>query len=147
MDFFTAVKTCLKKYVTFTGTASRSEYWWFVLFYAVILIVAKLTGSAALYGLVSLALVLPTLAAAVRRHHDAGRSGWWWFANFIPPWGIYLLSTKSKTTGNRFSPGSSGGSAVIDESHVVASSSGSCPTCGKLFLPGQTSCARCSAQV
>ena len=145
MNFVTAVKTCLKKYATFSGTASRSEYWWFVLFYVVLLVVAKLTGSQALYGLVSLALLLPTLAVAVRRHHDAGRSGWWWFTNLVPPWGIYLLCTKSKTTDNRFAPVRSGGTALIDESRVVASASGTCPTCGKLFLPGQTSCTSCGA--
>lgn len=145
MNFVTAVKTCLKKYATFKGAASRSEYWWFVLFYFVVLVVARVTGSHALYGLVSLALFLPSLAAAVRRHHDAGRSGWWWFTSLIPPWGIYLLCTKSKTTDNKFAPGRSGGSSLIDESHVVTSSSASCPTCGKLFLPGQTSCASCGA--
>jgi len=145
VNFITAVKTCLTKYATFKGAASRSEYWWFVLFYAVLLVVARLTGSHALYGLVSLALFLPTLAAAVRRHHDAGRSGWWWFTNLIPPWGIYLLCTKSKTTDNKFAPGRADGSSLIDESHVITSLSDSCPTCGKLFLPGQTSCASCGA--
>ncbi len=145
MNFITSIKTCLKKYANFTGAASRSEYWWFVLFCAVVLGVARVTGSHALYGLVSLALFLPTLAAAVRRHHDAGRSGWWWFTNLIPPWGIYLLCTKSKTTGNKFALGGSGGSSLIDESHVVTSSSGSCPTCGKLLLPGQTNCTSCGA--
>lgn len=146
MNFITAVKTCLKKYATFKGVASRPEYWWFAFFYAVILVVAKLTGSAALYGLVALALFLPSLAVAVRRHHDAGRSGWWWFAGLIPPWGIYLLCTKTKSAGNRFAPGGAGGSALIDESHVVASSR-SCPNCAKLFLPGQTKCASCGTQV
>ena len=29
MSFAEAVSTCLKKYVTFTGRARRSEYWWF----------------------------------------------------------------------------------------------------------------------
>ena len=27
-----AVRTCLSKYITFTGRAARSEYWYFVLF-------------------------------------------------------------------------------------------------------------------
>jgi uncharacterized membrane protein YhaH (DUF805 family) len=147
VDFVTAVKTCLKKYATFQGVASRSEYWWFALFYFVVLVVVKLTGVAALYALVSLALILPSVAVAVRRHHDAGRSGWWWFTNLIPPWGIYLLCTKSKIADNKFAPARSGGSSLVDESHVVASSSGSCPTCGKLFLPGQTSCASCGFQM
>lgn len=32
MDFTTAVKTCFRKYATFSGRAARSEFWWFVLF-------------------------------------------------------------------------------------------------------------------
>ena len=31
MDFFTAIRICLSKYADFTGRATRSEYWWFVL--------------------------------------------------------------------------------------------------------------------
>ena len=31
MSFGEAVKTCFKKYVTFSGRARRSEYWWFAL--------------------------------------------------------------------------------------------------------------------
>ena len=29
MSFIEAVKTCFKKYVTFSGRARRSEFWWF----------------------------------------------------------------------------------------------------------------------
>ena len=32
MDFQTSVKTCFKKYATFSGRASRSEFWYFYLF-------------------------------------------------------------------------------------------------------------------
>ena len=32
MTFVDSIKTCFGKYVTFSGRASRSEYWWFVLF-------------------------------------------------------------------------------------------------------------------
>ena len=32
MDFMTAVRTCLSKYVDFSGRARRSEYWYFALF-------------------------------------------------------------------------------------------------------------------
>ncbi len=32
MNFFTAVGSCFLKYVTFTGRASRAEYWWWTLF-------------------------------------------------------------------------------------------------------------------
>lgn len=32
MGFITAVKSCLSKYAVFRGRASRSEFWWFILF-------------------------------------------------------------------------------------------------------------------
>ena len=32
MTFKEAVRTCFSKYITFSGRASRSEYWYFVLF-------------------------------------------------------------------------------------------------------------------
>ena len=32
MNLFEAVKTCWVKYATFSGRASRSEFWYFILF-------------------------------------------------------------------------------------------------------------------
>lgn len=71
MGFVEAIKTCLNKYVTFSGRAGRAEFWWFYLF-------SILVGLIPLIGaLGSLALFLPFLAATVRRVHDRGFSGWW----------------------------------------------------------------------
>jgi uncharacterized membrane protein YhaH (DUF805 family) len=91
----------LKKYATFTGRASRAEFWWFFLFtmifYLVLMFVvgmiagtgmmaanpgsALMTGtfgvSTMLVGLFWLALFVPTLAVQIRRLHDTNRSGWW----------------------------------------------------------------------
>jgi uncharacterized membrane protein YhaH (DUF805 family) len=39
MNFIESVKTCFSKYADFSGRATRSEYWWFVLFYTIVLIV------------------------------------------------------------------------------------------------------------
>jgi uncharacterized membrane protein YhaH (DUF805 family) len=33
MSFPEAIKTCFRKYAVFEGRASRSEFWWFALFY------------------------------------------------------------------------------------------------------------------
>ena len=36
MDFQTSLKTCLtQKYATFSGRASRPEYWWLMLAYVI----------------------------------------------------------------------------------------------------------------
>ena len=32
MTFTESIKTCFSKYVTFSGRASRSEFWYFMLF-------------------------------------------------------------------------------------------------------------------
>ena len=76
MDFVQAIKSCLGQYATFSGRASRSEYWWFFLFQVIVLIIASVLGDI-VNLLVSLALLLPALAVGARRLHDIGRSGWW----------------------------------------------------------------------
>ena len=82
MDFATAVKTVLvQKYAKFDGRATRSEFWWFVLFSfvssLVLGIVDYVLGIALLQNIFGLAVLIPTLAVAARRLHDIGKSGWW----------------------------------------------------------------------
>ena len=83
MDFKTAVRTCLfRKYSDFKGRASRSEFWWFVLFGAIVNSFLGLFSNASpqtgmlTSGIVSLMLLLPHLAVTARRLHDANLSGW-----------------------------------------------------------------------
>lgn len=90
MNFQTSITTCLSKYATFSGRASRSEYWWFILFNFIIGLIAAIF-STTLQGVVVLALFLPTLAAAIRRLHDSGRCGWWNLIIFIPFIGFFVL--------------------------------------------------------
>lgn len=71
MTFSDSIQTCFKKYATFSGRASRSEYWWWVLFVFV-------AGLIPMLGMiVSLVTLIPYLAVTARRLHDGGRSGWW----------------------------------------------------------------------
>lgn len=127
MDFQTAVRTCLKKYVTFSGRATRPEYWWFVLFgllgqivFGVIDNMLFHTGRAVhgpgffsysqdggpLGGLFSLAIFLPMLSVAVRRLHDLDKSGWWLLISFVPLVGflvlLYFFVQPSQPGANRF---------------------------------------------
>ncbi len=77
MSIQESVVTCLKeKYATFSGRASRSEYWWFWLATAIIGWVAGYI-STILSWIIGLALFIPGLAVAVRRIHDSEHSGWW----------------------------------------------------------------------
>ncbi len=97
MDFVTAVRTCLSKYVDFSGRARRSEFWWFylagVLAVAVGAALDLAVGTYPLfYGLAALATFLPTLAAGIRRLHDTGKSGVYILFGLIPlVGGIVLL--------------------------------------------------------
>jgi uncharacterized membrane protein YhaH (DUF805 family) len=76
MNFGQAISTCLSKYATFSGRASRPEFWWFFLFQILVSVAASMIGDT-VAALASLALLLPALAVGTRRLHDIGKSGWW----------------------------------------------------------------------
>jgi uncharacterized membrane protein YhaH (DUF805 family) len=123
MDFMTAVRTCLSKYVDFSGRARRSEYWYFALFNFLVGIVANIldsilgtgyegaTGGGLINTVVGLALFLPGLAVAVRRLHDTGRSGWWVLLVFaiIVGWIVLLVWFVSDSKAdNQYGPNPKG---------------------------------------
>ena len=101
MSFKEAITTCFNKYVTFSGRARRSEYWYFMLF---IFLVQSVLGVLAessdfvttIASLFSLAVFLPNIAVTFRRLHDVGKSGWWILASFVPFLNIYLLVLLAK---------------------------------------------------
>jgi uncharacterized membrane protein YhaH (DUF805 family) len=89
MGFGQAISACLSKYADFHGRAARPEYWWFALFNALANILASIVdkhviGYPVLQAIVALALIVPTVAVAVRRLHDTDRSGLWLLIVFIP---------------------------------------------------------------
>lgn len=96
--FVEAIKVCFAKYVDFQGRASRSELWWFVLFYYIVLIVlgalfTALLGENGVWFLYVGLLVffLPLLGVIVRRLHDTDRSGWWYLISLVPLVGFIVL--------------------------------------------------------
>lgn len=106
----------LKKYAVFNGRARRTEYWMFFLINFVIGIVFSVllrvtNGLGLIYaldGLYSLALLIPSLAVAVRRLHDTGKSGWNILLALIPlvGWIIVLvfLAQDSQPGDNAYGP-------------------------------------------
>lgn len=85
MSFFEAIIACFGKYATFSGRASRAEYWWFVLFtilawLMINALVSSFAGPAVglpiSWGFLVLVLV-PSLAVGARRLHDMNASAWW----------------------------------------------------------------------
>jgi len=127
MEFSQAVKTCLKKkYLTISGRASRSEFWWFQAFIwgsiiLVILAAVSLTAFTVDYlelflsavAIFYIILIPPVITATARRFHDIDMSGWWVLGfsilNSIPYLGIisglvmlYFLAKKGTSGDNRF---------------------------------------------
>lgn len=90
MTFVESIKTCFSKYADFKGRASRSEFWWFMLFNVACYIVTSFISDA-LYLLFALATLLPSLAVGARRLHDTDRSGWLQLIGLIPLVGLILL--------------------------------------------------------
>lgn len=119
-----------KNYVSFSGRASRSEYWWVALMlgvaWIVFLILVGIIDSAVQYssgisygaasGFESLmgfvffifwaGLILPSLSITWRRLHDANFAGPMFFLGFIPFFGgivlLILHILPSKVEGRRF---------------------------------------------
>ena len=108
--FVEAVGNALRGYFKFRGTASRSEYWWFILFLILTSITTSLLDGLLYPSSVNIDTVLrgeqaipfapfsiftavlflmPTLALTARRFHDAGHSAKWLYLLLIP--GGYLL--------------------------------------------------------
>lgn len=90
MTFTESIEQCFKKYATFEGTASRSEFWWFMLFLLVAGAAANVI-SETLGVLFNLATLIPSLSAGCRRLHDTNRSGWWLLLWLVPVIGWIVL--------------------------------------------------------
>lgn len=83
MFLFESAVYTLRKYADFSSRASRSEFWCFFFFVLIAQAIARIADAmfggflffGPVSGLVSLLLIVPQAAVAVRRLHDLGRSG------------------------------------------------------------------------
>ncbi|WP_424447581.1 DUF805 domain-containing protein [Microbacterium arborescens] len=120
-----------RKYVTFSGRASRSEFWWFYLAHALIvtaifafMLIGAFAGmttdpitgrnqpgpllgvGALLLVLWQLATFIPTISLSWRRLHDANLAGPFWFLGFVFGIGgiavLVLCALPSNPAGARF---------------------------------------------
>ncbi len=103
MNFVDTITAGFSNYVNFSGRASRSEYWLWVLFIVlgsiVAVIIDEVIGIRLIDPIFALATLLPSIAVAVRRLHDIDRSGWWLLINFIPLIGLIVLIVWFCTSG------------------------------------------------
>lgn len=85
MEYFLKV---LKSWNDFKSRSRRKEYWMFFLCNVVLGIITgvidSILGIQAATLIVSLVLLVPGLAVAVRRMHDIGKSGWMLLIGLIP---------------------------------------------------------------
>ena len=88
-----------KRYLDFKGRSTRSEYWYFILFYYIFLALIFVVFSHYGIGFIDfmgeqyniwvmiyfIVLFIPTLSITVRRVHDVGLSGWWLIGFYLVP--------------------------------------------------------------
>jgi uncharacterized membrane protein YhaH (DUF805 family) len=101
MSFGQAIQTVFRKYAEFLGRAGRAEFWWWALFTVLVASALNLFDvirigdnaylGSLLAGLWGIAVLLPSLAVAVRRLRDAGYPWGWMFFLLIPFAGAVLL--------------------------------------------------------
>lgn len=125
----------LKRYADFQGRSQRKEFWMFTLFVALVVFglqilagifaagsmsvdpnTGAVVGGAGL-GLIGivlllfyLAIIVPSIAVAVRRMHDQDKSGWF---ILIPIYNLILYCTPGTSGPNRFGPDPLGGNANL----------------------------------
>lgn len=107
-----AIVRFFKKYATFEGRASRSEFWWPWLFSFVVntainvILGADSTAGSIIGGIFALAILVPSLAVGARRLHDTGRSGWWQLLWLVPCIGwivlIVFFALPEKAEGDKY---------------------------------------------
>jgi len=111
MQFLKVVRA---NYANFNGRARRKEYWMYTLYVLILGLILSVidnfaglvvAGQGLLSSIVSLALILPGLAVAVRRLHDTGRSGWnylWLLSGLGIFYVLYLLILEGDNGGNAY---------------------------------------------
>jgi len=128
VGFGEAIKRGFAGWSTWSGRATRAEYWWWFLFVSLLMLVPYIgifatadwssssegtvegSGGSAIWWIllvvVWLAIVLPSIAVSVRRLHDTDRSGWWYWISLVPCiggiWYLVLMLLPSTPGQNRF---------------------------------------------
>ena len=103
ITFGEAIKSGFRNMFKFTGRASRTEFWYFILFYAIVfytlgIVLSFLTpfvmlkakipvtpqASLMIVGFIAFILIIPLVSITVRRLHDSERKGAWVLAYLLP---------------------------------------------------------------
>ena len=116
------VAEVFRKYVVFKGRARRAEYWWFVLFIIIFLVVLRILNEIVIGYMVRIGItidiivmtsniigvitnilflgtLLPGISVGVRRMHDCNKSGWFLL---IPIYNLILCCNIGTYGSNRY---------------------------------------------
>ncbi|GAA3760380.1 DUF805 domain-containing protein [Flavobacterium ginsengiterrae] len=100
-------KVVFENYANFEGRARRKEYWMFflanmIISFALGFVMGLISPSLGLVANVySLAVLVPSIAVAIRRMHDVGKSGWF---ILIPIYNLILACTEGDKGANAYGP-------------------------------------------
>lgn len=103
MNMKESVVSVLKNWKNFSGRASRSEFWYFVLASAILgaivggielatglISIENPDATGPLSSILNLLLAIPTISVTSRRLQDYGYSGWWQLS-YITVIGIFVV--------------------------------------------------------
>jgi uncharacterized membrane protein YhaH (DUF805 family) len=136
----------LKRYADFSGRSRRMEFWMWQLFqllvYVLVVVLAMALGGGALmmmgsggdpaslmaaggammivimlYSLYCLAVLIPSIAVAVRRLHDTDRTGWWVLAPLAPY--VVMIVAGAMVAASPDSAAAAGGIVLVSMVAVV----------------------------
>ncbi len=85
-DYGNAIVECFtKKFVDFSGRGRRSEFFPFLLCNSLVWLLVRFVINIPIFSIITfIVLLIPLLAAEVRRMHDIGKSGWWILVPILP---------------------------------------------------------------
>ncbi len=91
--------SAMRRYFEFSGRSRRAEFWFFILFMVILLIVASVidglvlgsNGPGILYFVVAIAHLIPGIAVSIRRLHDIDRTGLWVLLFWLAPLLVSLI--------------------------------------------------------
>ena len=119
LSFRLAIEIGFRRYFDFNGRSTRSEIWWWLLFFVSCVVafrfVDTIIGTSDLLGRLGLlegifvaTMIVPTVAVSTRRLHDLNKSGWWQLILYSLPiigWivlGVWLLEpSRERESGSK----------------------------------------------
>jgi len=135
MDLYLEV---LSKYAVFSGRATRKEYWTFILYNMITIIVLSvieiiLSIPGFLTIIFNFVILVPSISVGFRRMHDTNRSGLWLF---LPIVNFVFLILNSQPEDNRFGP--------IPKPYTQEQEMKVCPKCNTEYEHYASFCNNCN---